>query len=249
MNLPLQRRNDTTGDADSQRLTAITERLLKTVDPDHRTDDAMRRLLERALTAAAEAEGRINKLRGEIERLRTLSITDEATELLNHRGFSEAFSRSIDRGRRYGETGALLLIDLDGFKAVNDTYGHAAGDAVLSDVANIIENSVRGTDYVARLGGDEFVVLLVNATKGQVHNRARLLEQELNHAHVQWMGNTLPISASTGIQLYNKSNCDKALLEKADAAMYEQKQKRHANQKQSVTSLRDYRFNTTQVRA
>lgn len=208
-----------------------------------------RKIVNKALDAANSLQQIILDQSHHIAHLKRISTYDQLTGILNRRGFETELKHVLERARRYGEQGAVIYIDLDHFKEVNDTYGHAAGDAVLSDIANIIENSVRGTDYVARLGGDEFVVLLVNATKGQVHNRAKLLEQELNHAHVQWMGNTLPISASTGIQLYNKSNCDKALLEKADAAMYKQKQERHANQKQSVTSLRDYRFNTAQAQA
>jgi len=209
-----------------------------------------RKIVNKALDAANSLQQIVSDQRHHIEHLQHLSTCDQLTGILNRRGFESELEHVLERARRYGEQGAIIYIDLDHFKQVNDTYGHPAGDAVLSEVASILGEGVRGTDYVARLGGDEFVVLLVNATKGQVHNRARLLEQELNHAHVQWMGNTLPISASTGVQLYNKSNCDKELLEKADAAMYEQKQKRHAhNPEPSVTSLRDYRFNTARVRA
>ena len=223
MNLPLQWHNDVAGDAGSPCLTAITERLLKAVDPDHRTDNAMRRLLERALTAAAEAEGRINKLHGEIERLRTLSITDEATELLNHRGFTKALSRSIDWGRRYGETGALLLIDLDGFKAVNDTYGHAAGDHVLVSVARALRKYVRTTDDVARIGGDEFAVLLNHTPAHHAEERADIIEQFLNSLVATWRGKKIHIRASIGCYCFSADANAKDVFDLADGNMYMKK--------------------------
>jgi diguanylate cyclase (GGDEF)-like protein len=220
MNLPLQRNNAAFGDANDQRLMAITERLLKAVDPEHRTDDALRRLLERALTAAAEAEGRISVLRGEIQRLRTLSITDEATELLNHRGFTESLRRSIDRGRRYGETGALLLIDLDGFKAVNDTYGHAAGDHVLISVARALRKCVRTTDDVARIGGDEFAVLLNHTPARHAEERADFIEQHLNSLVATWRGKNIHVRASIGCHCFSADANAKEVFDQADDNMY-----------------------------
>ena len=223
MNLPLHQHDDAFGDAGSHCLTAITERLLKAVDPDNRTDDALRRLLERALTAAAEAEGQINTLRSEIERLRTLSITDEATELLNHRGFTEALSRSIDRGRRYGETGALLMIDLDRFKAVNDTYGHAAGDHVLVSVAQALRKFVRTTDDVARIGGDEFAVLLNHTPAHHAEERAEMIEQLLNKLVATWRGKNIHIRASIGCHYFSADANAKDVFDQADGKMYMKK--------------------------
>jgi len=211
---------------------------------------AERRIVNKALDAANSLQQLVSEQQQHIAHLERISTYDQLTGILNRRGFESDLEHVLERASRYNEQGAVIYIDLDHFKEVNDTYGHAAGDAVLSKVANILETSVRGADYVARLGGDEFVVLLVNATEEQVHKRAKLLVQKLNHAHAKWMGHTLPISASTGIQLYDKSNCNMGLLEKADAAMYKQKKKRHARRhEESVTSLRAYRFNTVQARA
>ena len=105
--------------------------------------NTLRRMLEHALLAARSAERQVVKQKAEIDRLRTLSITDENTGLLNRRGFSEALARALARGHRYGEPAVLLLIDLDEFKAMNDTFGHAAGDIVLGVVAGMREASLR----------------------------------------------------------------------------------------------------------
>jgi diguanylate cyclase (GGDEF)-like protein/PAS domain S-box-containing protein len=93
-------------------------------------------------------------------RLRHLADHDDLTGLINRRRFQEDLERHLAECRRYGMTGALLVLDLDGFKAVNDTHGHSAGDRVLRGVADALRSRLRGSDIVARLGGDEFAVLL-----------------------------------------------------------------------------------------
>jgi diguanylate cyclase (GGDEF)-like protein len=223
MNLALQRRHDAVAGTSSQYLAAVTDRLLKAVDPHRRTDDALRRLLERALTSAAEAEGRISELHAEIEHLRALSITDEATGLLNRRGFTEALTRAIDRGRRYGETGALLLIDLDGFKAVNDTHGHAAGDHVLSSVARVLRKCVRTVDDVARIGGDEFAVLLNHTPRRHAEERADVIERYLNCLVAPWRGKNIHVRASVGSHYFTANANAKDVFDRADGNMYVKK--------------------------
>ncbi len=93
-------------------------------------------------------------------RLRHLADHDDLTGLINRRRFQDDLERHLAEGRRYGMTGALLVLDLDGFKAVNDAHGHSAGDRVLLGVAETLLSRLRGSDIVARLGGDEFAVLL-----------------------------------------------------------------------------------------
>jgi diguanylate cyclase (GGDEF)-like protein/PAS domain S-box-containing protein len=93
-------------------------------------------------------------------RLRHLADHDDLTGLINRRRFQDDLERHLAEGLRYGMTGALLLLDLDEFKAVNDTHGHSAGDRVLQGVAEALRSRLRGSDIVARLGGDEFAVLL-----------------------------------------------------------------------------------------
>ena len=223
MSSPLQRRHATHRDANSEYLEIVTERLLEAVDPENRTDNALRRLLERALTAAAEAEGRISELHTEMEQLRTLSITDETTGLLNRRGFGEALSRAIDRGRRYGETGALLLIDLDGFKAVNDTHGHAAGDHVLLLVSRVLRECVRSIDDVARIGGDEFAVLLNHTPPRHAEHRASVIEEYLNGLVAPWRGKNIQVRASIGSHCFTADADAQDVFDRADGAMYVKK--------------------------
>ena len=103
--------------------------------------------------------------RSRMAALETRAEIDPLTDLVNRRGLERELKRALAYVKRYETSAVLVYIDLDGFKAINDRHGHAAGDAVLKAVAMVLARQVRASDLVARLGGDEFVVLLWNSTK------------------------------------------------------------------------------------
>lgn len=105
----------------------------------------------------------LTKRAEEIDRLRTLATYDSLTGIYNRRTFEEAFQREFARVRRTGESFAVVLLDLDGLKEINDCYGHAAGDQALKTVARECSRNIRSTDIAARLGGDEFGIILVGS--------------------------------------------------------------------------------------
>jgi len=185
-----------------------------------------RELIERALTYAAEAQRTISEQQSRIEQLETLSMTDELTGLLNRRGFTDALSRALGNARRHDEEGLLVVIDLDGFKPVNDTFGHAAGDAMLKFVADFLGERVRTTDYLSRLGGDEFAILMVNGDLAPARHRAIELKAELNHATALINHTKVPIKASFGIAPYDRDASPEQVLHMADIAMYHDKRRR-----------------------
>ncbi|MGB0671551.1 MAG: GGDEF domain-containing protein, partial [Rhodospirillales bacterium] len=156
-----------------------------------------------ALDAAQAAEAHLAEVTRRLAHLEKLAMTDELTTLLNRRGFQEELMRVLSNASRYGEHGILVYVDLDGFKPINDTYGHLAGDDVLKRVAQLLRENVRSTDYVARLGGDEFAVLLTRTDWDNGLMRAELLETLLNNAYTGWEGRMIPIRASFGIQAYH----------------------------------------------
>lgn len=190
-------------------------------------DCPQQKYVTRALETASSLQQLLHEQAEHINHLNRIATHDQLTGILNRRGFETALQHVMGRARRYGEAGTLIYIDLDHFKRINDTYGHAAGDAVLNKVASLMESSIRGTDYAARLGGDEFVVLLVNVNREQATYRARLMERKLNQYRVSWMEYVIPLSASIGVQFYDSEHCEHDLLEDADQAMYAEKQKRH----------------------
>jgi diguanylate cyclase (GGDEF)-like protein len=215
-------------------LTNCLEHAIKSAGPDELT--AYRTAIDAAYSAAGNAE---TQLAGHLERisiLEQLAITDELTGVLNRRGFLSEFHRALSSASRYNEQGVLVYIDLDEFKPVNDTYGHAAGDEVLRQVTGILLESVRGTDVVARLGGDEFAVLLTRTKWEDSIPRIEQLERSLNQTMVTWEDHMIRLSASIGVQIYGPEDRGDDLLTRADHAMYKAKKSRNALPRRHATA-------------
>jgi diguanylate cyclase (GGDEF)-like protein len=164
-----------------------------------------------------------------VAELETHAERDPLTGVLNRRGFARELTRAAAYVRRYGGNAALIYLDLDRFKPVNDRNGHAAGDAVLKAVAAALTGSVRASDAVARIGGDEFAVLLWNLSAQAARNKADALERAIAATSVTWGEHTLTVGVTAGIaELVADTNVDD-LVAHADAAMYARKRKARAN--------------------
>lgn len=186
-------------------------------------------LIERTRTAIANTSRTVRDLEARLGALQRLAVTDELTGVLNRRGFALELEKALARARRYGDEGALIYVDIDAFKTVNDSFGHGAGDAVLRAVAALLSASIRCTDHVGRLGGDEFAVLLSRASLAGSRKRAAHLSRRLQRLEVPWEDRTITVSASVGVQFYGPTHAlDLAqMLEAADRAMYAEKAWRH----------------------
>ncbi|MGC9221104.1 MAG: PAS domain S-box protein [Solirubrobacteraceae bacterium] len=160
------------------------------------------------------------------DELRQLADHDQLTGLLNRRGFEAALARHCAYVQRYGARGAVLLLDLDQFKAVNDTLGHWAGDRVLASVASVLQHRLRATDTVSRLGGDEFAILLAEAGSADAKRVASSIVHDIGrNSTVIAAGLGHRVTASVGIALVDETvtTADAALVN-ADLAMYDAKQ-------------------------
>ena len=179
----------------------------------------------KALEYAAEAEQRIASLSARVRTLESLAKTDELSKLLNRRGFYDVVRRELSSAIRYNETGVLAYIDLDGFKQINDSLGHAAGDEVLCAVGRQLGTNIRATDFAARLGGDEFAILFVRADHIPSRDRARAMLGELNNLKVAWKGKSISVHASMGLANYDRDTPFEELMARSDRAMYRDKRK------------------------
>lgn len=174
------------------------------------------------------------RLRAEVDRLEAaladavaraeaaeaLAERDALTPLLNRRGFMRELARATAIGRRHGAPSALVYIDLDGFKTINDRFGHAAGDAALIHVAQTLKANVRESDAIARLAGDEFALLLLQADQAAALAKAADLEARLADAVFHWEGETARLSGSFGVAAWRGQTDAEAWLAEADAAMF-----------------------------
>lgn len=185
-------------------------------------------LLERALVLVAEAEQMLADQRARIAQLERLSMTDELTGLFNRRGFMNHLRRELSNARRHGRSGVLVLADLDDLKAINDTHGHAAGDAAIRLFSVTVTAAVRGGDAVGRLGGDEFALLLHRATKAGASRRITALRRTLAESALSWHGVSIPLRACFGIAGFAEGDDEDTLVRRADEALYADKRIRKA---------------------
>lgn len=185
-------------------------------------------LLVSALDCAAEAEQTIAAQSARIAELEALSLTDELTGLANRRGFEQSFAQAIEMANRHDETGVVVLIDLDHFKTINDTYGHEAGDATLRHAANVLQAGLRSTDVLARIGGDEFAAVLLRADRFAGLMQADRLQDMLNASVLRWRRMELPIRASFGACTFGPGDDLDVVLRSADLAMYSDKRDRRS---------------------
>jgi diguanylate cyclase (GGDEF)-like protein len=157
-----------------------------------------------------------------VEQLRQAADVDQVTGVNNHRYLQERLKQEAARSSRSRAPFSVLMIDLDGFKAVNDKHGHADGDRVLRNVANDLKLAVRTNDVVARYGGDEFVVLMPDTGEGQAKAVARrVVDGVRNRRHLLSDGYEATVSASAGLAVYPEDGrTPRTLLQAADVAMY-----------------------------
>jgi diguanylate cyclase (GGDEF)-like protein len=146
--------------------------------------------------------------------------------VFNRRGFERELKRAIAYVKRYQTPAALVYLDLDGFKPVNDRHGHAAGDVVLKAVAATLNSHVRASDTVARLGGDEFVLLLWNLKPADAAAKAARIEALIASAAIAWGEGHLSVGASAGVTVLSPRDDAADVLKRADQAMYARKAER-----------------------
>jgi diguanylate cyclase (GGDEF)-like protein len=177
----------------------------------------------------------IRRLKGELaramERIEELQASAETDFLLgipNRRGFERELHRAVGYIHRYRASGALIVLDVDRLKPINDAFGHSAGDEVLKAIADALTRQVRSSDVVGRLGGDEFALLLWNLTETDARAKAAVLEAEIDGLTFNFSGRNVRTGASAGIAVLGPHAEASRALEEADRAMYVRKaQRRH----------------------
>jgi diguanylate cyclase (GGDEF)-like protein len=188
------------------------------------------------LTGVADAEDRdrlieeisllrakVARLQEKVEQLDQLAHQDSLINLPNRRGFMRELERLIARVDRYGVHGAMLFVDVDGLKVINDSFGHRAGDEALVQIAGLLAKGVRHSDVVARIGGDEFGILLENSDEAAAHETAARLIEQISNCEVLHDGEELPLSVAIGVGMIDALDTAEAVMERADEAMYARK--------------------------
>ena len=172
---------------------------------------------------AARTQRDLRSLRATTSQLRHLADHDPLTGLPNRRRFEQELARHLAHVRRYGAEGAALVLDLDCFKPVNDTFGHAAGDRLLARVASVLRERLRTTDVVARLGGDEFAILLPRVNRAAAGAVARSIVETVRLEGLT--ADTRGVTISVGVVTFDERETalPEDVLAAADLAMYDAK--------------------------
>ncbi len=199
---------------------AVPRRPAKAARPPAANDDAKAeiRRLKRRLTGAL----------ARIDQLQAAAETDFLLGIPNRRGFERELARAISFIQRYHATGALIVIDVDRLKPINDSFGHAAGDAVLKAIVAALSQQIRASDVIGRLGGDEFALLLWNLNEADARAKAAALEEDIDRLSFAFAGATVATGVSAGVALLGPHSEAARALAEADRAMYVRKaQRRH----------------------
>jgi diguanylate cyclase (GGDEF)-like protein len=192
----------------------MSDELTGVVDADDR---------ERLIEEISLLRAKVARLQERVEQLDQLAHRDSLIDLPNRRGFMRELERLIARVDRYGINAAMLFVDLDGLKMINDSFGHRAGDEALIQVANLLASGVRHSDVVARIGGDEFGILLESSDEDAAHETASRLINQISGCEFKHDGEELPLSVAIGVGMIDSLDTPDAIMDRADEAMYRRK--------------------------
>lgn len=204
----------------------LTSKLAEIMSAGEAITDA--KVVHGLLEEVSALQHQITQQKAEIDTLKRDAMSDHLTGLANRRVLEKEVERAVASAQRYNRSHALLFVDLNGFKQINDRLGHAAGDDVLKHVSHLLEQNTRPTDVVARLGGDEFCILMMELEyESDMEARAVSLADILAATPCMYEGRTIQISATVGGHFFDGKHDAESVLRRADEDMYAKKPKNH----------------------
>ncbi len=189
---------------------------------------AVQGALKTLLSEIDDLRGEVGRLKSRLSEVEGLADQDSLTPVLNRRAFMRELGRISAFSARYGSPASLAYFDLDGFKAVNDRFGHAAGDQALKSVADRLLANVRESDIVGRLGGDEFAVILVQADQATAEAKGESLKRAIETNPVDLGDWSAPLHVTVGVREIEPGADPETALAEADASMYVKKRLKSA---------------------
>jgi diguanylate cyclase (GGDEF)-like protein len=189
--------------------------MMSSVDQDSET--------EQLLAENERLRAEVNRLEQKVAELDELAHQDSLIALPNRRGFIRQLDQVVERVNRQGDSAAMLFVDLDGLKMINDSFGHQAGDEALIEVATMLVGGVRRSDCVARIGGDEFGILLEHASEATARETTARLVDLIASCDFTHDGDALPLSVAIGYAMIRPSDDAPSVMARADSEMYKRK--------------------------
>ncbi len=202
----------------------ITDKLAQLAKDLRRTISKVKEEIGRTRAELQRAQKQLEELKQEVEKYRERSIIDELTQILNRRGIMDLLVRELARSKRFNTPLSVLMLDIDDFKAINDTYGHIVGDKVLRAIASIVKNNLRITDAVGRYGGEEFLVVLPDTDAEAALVVAEKLRKAVEKKVYKYRDSTFKVTVSIGAAQAKPEDTPESLIDRADKALYLSKQ-------------------------
>ncbi|MEF3191258.1 MAG: diguanylate cyclase [Campylobacterales bacterium] len=209
--------------ANKELFTDLQQRLLGIIDVIEGRQRFMVDSLSDSDKETRELQKRIKELESELEEVRREAEIDFMTKLYNRRGIERHFERMVAQSERDGSDFSIVLLDLDRFKQINDTYGHEAGDVVIKSFAQIIQRTLRAGDFAGRWGGEEFVVILPSTREKEAMEVAERLREAVEHTRFIYKDTRIPVTASGGVSSYGRYKNIELALAATDRLLYQAK--------------------------
>ncbi|MDE2230261.1 MAG: GGDEF domain-containing protein [Alphaproteobacteria bacterium] len=184
---------------------------------------AIDRKLARLALALVETKRALARAQDRVAELEKQADEDPLMPIANRRAFLRELARMVAFAARYDIGGSVIYLDLDNLKTINDTHGHAAGDAALLQVARLLTETVRASDVVGRLGGDELGVLLVQADREAAERKAAEFARRIEAEPLHWQGRRVPLTIAFGVHAFASGENAEEVIAAADRAMYRNK--------------------------
>lgn len=191
--------------------------------PDHEMSESVMLAISALFEKLDDSHVELRQAKEQLQELESLVDVDFLAPIPNRRAFMRRLSWVISMLDRYNHPSSIIFFDLNGFKAINDTYGHAAGDMAIRHIADLLTKSKRESDFLARLGGDEFALIMYYAEEGSAQKRGAAIAEKILSTPFVYNSHSLRISAAFGAHILQRGETPEQALAAADKAMYANK--------------------------
>lgn len=207
------------------RRTLLAERLIALGIPEEEMTPNVRLVISALLEKMDDVNRDLSRTKENLSEIERLVDVDCIAPIANRRAFMRRLSWAITMHERYGHPSTILYFDLNDFKTINDTYGHAAGDLAIIHVSQILSTVMRESDFLARIGGDEFAVIMYYANEESAKLRGKKIAEKLDNTPFTFNGSQLYVSAAYGYYLVRSGDDAESALASADMSMYVDKRR------------------------
>lgn len=216
------------GKASSARKTRVAERIAMLGIPEGEMTPAVKLVVSALLEKLDDVNRDLSRTKENLAEIERLVDVDCVAPIANRRAFMRRLSWAITMHERYGHPSTILYFDLNDFKTINDTHGHAAGDLAIRHVSQLLSTTMRESDFLARIGGDEFAVIMYYAGEDAAKLRGQKIAEKLHATPFVFNGTRLHVSASYGYYAVRSGDDAESALASADMSMYVDKRRNKA---------------------